>query len=134
VTAAGLTPVRFPVVVKGGDRLRLYVDLRALAGQPDDEVLVPAGPAILGGDEGAPGGGQMREVQVASFFMQARPVSFRQYLAFLTQVIRKLGDAAMALAPRHGQRGPFWTWNGETFVAAEMSQWGDDSERLLDVP
>jgi eukaryotic-like serine/threonine-protein kinase len=134
VTAPGLTPVRFPIVVKGGDRLRLYVDLGALASQPADEVLVPAGPAILGGDEGAPGGGQMREVPVASFFIQERQVSFREYLTFLTQVIKKLGDAGMALAPRHGQRGPFWTWNGETFTAAEMSQWGDDTERLLDVP
>jgi formylglycine-generating enzyme required for sulfatase activity len=134
ITAPGLSPVRFPIVVKGGDRLRLFVDLRALAGQPPDEVLVPAGPAILGGDEGTPGGGQMREVHVNSFFVQERPVSFREYLAFLTQVMRKLGEAGMALAPRHGQRGPFWSWNGDTFVAAEMSQWGDDHERLLDVP
>jgi serine/threonine-protein kinase len=134
VTAPGVTPVRFPIVVKGGDRLRLMVDLPALASQPRDELLVPGGPAILGGDEGTPGGGQMREVHVGSFYMEERSVSFREYLTFLTQVIKKLGDAGMALAPRHGQRGPFWTWNGETFVAAEMSQWGDDSERLLDVP
>jgi formylglycine-generating enzyme required for sulfatase activity len=134
VTAPGLSPVRFPIVVKGGDRLGLFVDLRALARQPPDEVLVPAGPAILGGDEGTPGGGQMREVHVDSFFLQERPVSFREYLAFLTQVLRKLGEPGMALAPRHGQRGPFWSWNGDSFVAAEMSQWGDDHERLLDVP
>jgi formylglycine-generating enzyme required for sulfatase activity len=134
VTAPGLTPVRFPIVVKGGDRLSLNVDLGALAGQPADERVVAAGPAILGGDEGAPGGGQMREVQVDSFFMQERPVSFREYLAFLTEVVKKLGDAALTLAPRHGQRGPFWSWNGGAFVAAEMSQWGDDTERLLDVP
>jgi serine/threonine-protein kinase len=134
VRAPGLAPVRFPIMVRGGDRLRLSVDPRGLAGQLPDEVLVPGGPALIGGDEDARGGRQMREVQVASFFIEERAVSFRQYLEFLAEVIRKLGPAAMALAPRHRESAPFWEWNGEGFVIGEMSQWGDDPEILLEMP
>jgi serine/threonine-protein kinase len=130
----GLPPVRFPLVAKGGGQLRVFADAQALAGQPPDEVLVPGGPAMLGGDEGAPGGGQMREVDVPSFFMMERPVSFRQYLAFLAEVMNELGQTATALIPRHGQGAPFWQWNGQRFLPAEISQWGGDPEELLEVP
>jgi serine/threonine-protein kinase len=130
----GAPPVRFPVVVKGGGHVRLFVDPRALAGQPVDEVLVPGGPALLGGDQGQPGGGQVHEVPVASFFMAQRPVSFREYLTFLTEVMSELGQTALALVPRHGQGAPFWQWDGKAFVSAEMSQWGNNIEELLEVP
>jgi serine/threonine-protein kinase len=130
----GAPPVRFPVVAKGGGHVRVFADPHALEGQPTDEVLVPGGPALLGGDEGAPGGGQMREVEVGSFFMSQRPVSFREYLAFLAEVMNELGQTAQALIPRHGQGDPFWQWNGQSFVLAEMRQWGDNPEELLEVP
>jgi formylglycine-generating enzyme required for sulfatase activity len=127
-------PVRFPIVIKGGSQLRISLDLRALADQDEDEVLVPGGLAMLGGDDGTPGGPQIREVQVETFFIQERPVSFREYLAFLTEVMETLGPQGKALAPRHGQNAPFWSWNGKSFAPAEIAQWGDDPERLLDVP
>jgi formylglycine-generating enzyme required for sulfatase activity len=133
-TAPGLRPVRFPLVVKGGSDLRVTLDLRALADQAEDEVLVPGGLAMLGGDDGTPGGAQLREVHVPSFFIQERPVSFREYLTFLTEVMQTLGEKGRALAPRHGQNAPFWTWNGHGFTPAEIDQWGDDPERLLEVP
>jgi serine/threonine-protein kinase len=130
---AGAAPVRFPIVAKGGGRVSVFADAQALAA-PDGEVLVPGGPALLGGDEGAPGGGQLREVEVPAFFVMERPVSFREYLAFLGQVMSELGATAQALIPRHGQGEPFWKWNGHAFVAAEIRQWGDDPEALLEVP
>jgi serine/threonine protein kinase/formylglycine-generating enzyme required for sulfatase activity len=132
--ASGLRTVRFPIVIKGGEQVRVFADLLALADQPRDEVLVPGGPATLGGVEGALGGDQVREVQVDSFFMEERPVSFRDYLEFLTQVVQNLGNTAHALTPRHGQGEPFWRWNGRHFVMADIQQWGNNAEALMEIP
>jgi serine/threonine protein kinase/formylglycine-generating enzyme required for sulfatase activity len=134
VTVPGGRPVRFPVVIKGGERVRIFADLLALADEPRDEVLVPGGPAILGSGEGVLEGDQIREVDVPSFFIERLPVSFRDYLEFLTQVVQNLGNTAHALTPRHGQGQPFWRWNGSEFVIADIKQWGDNAEALLEFP
>jgi eukaryotic-like serine/threonine-protein kinase len=134
VTAPGVPPVRFPILVKGGGRVRLFAELAALCDCPAGEVLVPGGPAMLGGDEGAAGGRQMSEAQVASFYVQERPVSFGEYLQFLTDVMKTLGQTAAPLIPRHGHNAPFWRWTGQEFELAEMAQWGDDRAELLEIP
>jgi serine/threonine-protein kinase len=133
IRAPGVRTVRFPIVIKGGERVELHADLTALGDQGRDEILVAGGPAILGGGDGVLGD-QMREAQVETFFMEKLPVSFREYLEFLSQVVQNLGNTAHALTPRHGQGQPFWKWNGSEFLMADIRQWGDNAEALLEVP
>jgi eukaryotic-like serine/threonine-protein kinase len=130
----GLPAVRIPLSIKADTQTRIFADIGALEGHPLGEVLVPGGTALLGGDDSSGRGRETREVFVPSFFIQELPVSFREYLAFLRHAYQGLGKAALQLSPRHGQAPPFWSWNGEDFVCAEMRQWGDDVEELLELP
>jgi serine/threonine-protein kinase len=132
VSVPGQGTVRFPVVLRGGERLRLFVDARALAEGREGEVLVAGGPATLGGDEG--GSDDHREVDVPTFFVQVLPVPFREYLTFLAEVMGKLPETARALMPCDRQGAPLWRWDGRGFVAAAIEQWGEEEEPLLDLP
>jgi serine/threonine-protein kinase len=131
LSASGGRTLRFPVLVKARAPIRITTDLAALDPDVPGELLIPGGPTLLGGAEG---GGELRTVGVASFYIQERPVIFREYLEFLTDVYRQLGSTALDLFPRHGQGAPFWTFDGRNWAPGEVKQWGDDPEDLLDLP
>jgi serine/threonine-protein kinase len=135
VHAGDAPAMRLPVVVKAGTRVALEIDPAALHDTRADEALIPGGPALLGGDEAGGRGGDRYDADVPAFYIQRRPVSFREYFEFLRRVHAQLGEAAVtSLLPRHGQGTPFWRIVDGDFAPAEIAQWGHKPDELLDLP
>lgn len=79
---------------------------------PEGEVYVPAGWCGVGGDRVAFGSAVRRRIWVDGFVMRRDPISNREYIAFLDDLVaRGEEERALALAPRerggtHGEVGP----------------------------
>ncbi len=131
VTAGGHV-VRVPLRVRPGRAVHVLVDAEGAAPGPD-ELLVAAGPALLGGDaqEGP------LEVDVAAFVVARFPVTFGEYLAFLVAMREGRPDEQLAaLLPRGRDGAIFWRWSDETdaYVPARISVFGDDEAELRRMP
>jgi serine/threonine-protein kinase len=134
IVLPGKRTLTFPFTIDAGRRILISVDHTDLEGQPNDEVLVPAGPARLGGDADGPGPG-LREVHVDAFFIQELPVSFAEYLEFVAYVLREHGaTAANNLIPCGGPREPLWRWEAGHFVPGDILQWNQDPGALAAWP
>jgi serine/threonine protein kinase/formylglycine-generating enzyme required for sulfatase activity len=134
VELRGRPVARYPLVVSGGSHLRVSFDIGALGDQQPGEVLVPGGTALLGSEGSSSEQRRLRKVDVAPFFIDERPVTFHDYLAFVARVYRRQPEAAARLLPRHGQGAPFWEWDGGRFVPGRIGQWGADLDELLAMP
>ncbi len=112
VRARGRATVRLPVVIERGETWRLVgpgeSEARVLRLPPaesvgPDEVLVPAGWCIVGGDPVAPDAPERRRIWLEGFVMGRDPVTVGQWLAFLEDLERGgRGDRAERFAP-HGE-------------------------------
>jgi formylglycine-generating enzyme required for sulfatase activity len=129
---AGAAPVRVPFLVRPGRTVRIEVDLESSRPGPD-EVLIAGGPALLGGD-----GGSLVEVDVPELYLARYPVTFGEYLEFLTALVREDSLAAVTYAPRGRDGVLFWRWQGDEdtgrYVPARISTWSDDERELLRFP
>jgi eukaryotic-like serine/threonine-protein kinase len=128
VLTAGQIVARVPLRVRPGRASRIDVDAAALADAPG-EVLVPAGPALLGDDAGV---GPL-EIEVPAFIIARLPVTFGEYLDFLLTLSP---DELPALTPRGRDGAAFWRWSDDerAFVPARVAAWGDDPARLRRLP
>lgn len=84
-THPGRRPVTYPVLLRPRDQVMVDTDLSHALDWSDDEVYVPGGPALVGGEDD---GGDLREVEIPPFIIQALPVTFGMYLEFLMDVQR----------------------------------------------
>jgi serine/threonine-protein kinase len=134
VEAHGRSPVRYPLVVGARAHVQVSFEAAALADQQPGEVLVPGGIAPLGTEISSSGERPPRDVTVAPFFIDERPVTFREYLAFVGRLYPRQPEVAVRLLPRHGQGAPFWEWDGGRFLPSRIGQWGADLEELLSIP
>lgn len=127
LSAPGRATVRYPVQLGRGEHftgiapgdtaptpIRLP-DARALG--PDD-VWIPPGRFVCGGDSGANDAHRRAIVWLDGFVIQRHPITVAAYLAFLDELARTDGvDAAWARVPRSWVEGrPFASWNGHGFV------------------
>ncbi len=114
--------VRVPLHVRVGSNLSVAVDMREAGDLRSGEILVPGGPALIEGGRG------LVEVDVPSFVIAELPVSFGEYLEFLTE--RQLADpeAAEALWPRMVDGPPLWRWHEGAFEPAAADRWGPRGE------
>ncbi|MCC6647907.1 MAG: SUMF1/EgtB/PvdO family nonheme iron enzyme [Polyangiaceae bacterium] len=127
----GHAAVRYPVLLRADDDVRVVVDLSQSFDVGDGEAFVPAGPALLGGDFD---GRDLREALVPSFVIQTAPVSFGDYFDFLAEVYRvhaALGDNYLPLAD---DGSPYFSWAGSRFKVARAQMWGGDLASLLRLP
>ncbi|MFZ5479947.1 MAG: bifunctional serine/threonine-protein kinase/formylglycine-generating enzyme family protein [Myxococcota bacterium] len=102
LAAPGCEPLPVPVFVARDGHVRLPLVRLPRAGElgPDD-LLVAGGPAPLGGDPEAPTGFDAHEVDVAPFVLRRFPVTNREYLAFLDDLVATGREReALAHAPR----------------------------------
>jgi eukaryotic-like serine/threonine-protein kinase len=130
----GLPPVRYPLVIKPGLHIKIYADRQAMEDQDVGEILVPGGTALLGGDQSRPEHTHLREIHIEPFYIDERPVTFREYLSFVEKFFRRETPIATWLLPRHRDGMPFWEWNGDGFLPAAIQRWGKDVEHLLSLP
>lgn len=127
----GHATVRYPVLLRADDDVNVAVDLSQSFDVDPGEAFIPAGPALLGGDFD---GRDLREAMVPSFVIQTTPVSFGDYLDFLTEVYRAhaaLGDNYLPLAE---DGSPYFSWGGSRFKVGRAGMWGDDLAALARLP
>lgn len=107
--------VQCPVSVAPSRDTVVEIDLAACDGVGPHERYVPAGIALLGGNELSVWGRELVPVHVGAFVISERPVTFAEYLAFLEDVVRG-GEDVSAHVPVNASGAPYWRWNGELFV------------------
>ncbi len=112
----GRPQVRVPVVVRRGRGDGVHVRTDRAERLPDAFVFVAAGRAIVGGDPEAQDSLPRMQVEVGDFGIAARPVSMREYLAFLDDLATTDPSEAQRRAPRDasGERA-FVAREGERF-------------------
>ncbi len=129
---SGAAPVRYPVSIRTGGEARVRVVPPSSIALEPDEVLVPGGPARLGGD-GAEG--DLREIDVATFAIARFPVRVAEYLEFVAERMRADEDAASPLVPTGAEGLAYWRWESGGFVPAPLLEaWRDRCGPLEALP
>ncbi len=94
------------------------------------EVLVPGGPALVDLGDGL----EVQTVDVPTFVVQARPITFGEYLEFLAWVHTELPQRARYHTPRGLDEAAYFRWDGDSFVPLRITEYGDDTELLRALP
>jgi serine/threonine-protein kinase len=130
----GVPDIKMPVMVRAGREHAVSVDMRHTADLEPGEVFVPGGPALLGGDDPTPEGGELRAAEVPSFIIAERHVSFAEYLTFVGELFRTNRRLAMECLPCSANGAAFFRWDGRRFSPAPLDLWGYGEEELLALP
>src|SRR5690606_35235864 len=93
-TGDGPSTVSWPVSIEPGSLCRIRVEPPPAGTLGENEVLIPGGPARLGGDPLASESDEIVVVDVSTFVLQRYPVTFAQWQEFLAEL--RLRDAALA--------------------------------------
>jgi serine/threonine-protein kinase len=133
VSFDGRPDVRCAALIVAGRSTVVDVDVDD-APSSDRHVLIPGGPALVGGHESNPWAPELREVEVAAFVIDRLPVTFGEYLEFVTE--HDAGRAARSerLLPLTEDGDPYWHWSGSSFSPGRVLRWGDDPAALLRLP
>ncbi|HEY5923196.1 MAG TPA: SUMF1/EgtB/PvdO family nonheme iron enzyme, partial [Kofleriaceae bacterium] len=102
VTAAldGGPSVSWPISIEPGVMCRISVVPPVAARLGDGEILIPGGPARIGGDALASESDELIIVDVAAFVLQRFPVTFGQWAQFLDDLRRRDELLATVHAPK----------------------------------
>jgi eukaryotic-like serine/threonine-protein kinase len=117
-----------PIRVRIGEHFQTTVSLRPIFDLSESEVFVPAGKALLGGNETSSMGLQVQDVYVDDFVIQKYPITFEEYLIFLHHVFGEDPHSAFHLLPRSADSVPLWDWDGGQIVPDRISLWGTRQE------
>ncbi len=104
----GQATVAWPVSIEPGSLCRIDVSPPEVCQIGDNEVIVPAGPARIGGDPLSTESDELIIVNLPAFAMQRFPVTFRQWFEFLDDVRRTDEALATKLLPRTAYGGVSW--------------------------
>ena len=127
-TAADLdaapAPWHYPILLRRNERRRVALDLRGATRAGERFCFVPGGPAMVGGDERAPGSGPERELDIPPFALARHPVTVGAFARFLNWLDRADSAEARLRTP--------WNWpeqlrRGETRPVTQVSL--GDAER-----
>ncbi len=104
-----------PVLIGRTESVSVHLDWRTVDEIGESFVLVPEGPAILGGDPIAHGGLDRRVVEVGEFAIARFPVTCDEYLEFINDLAATSGEkAALEHVPRaRAQEGYYWRFDPE---------------------
>ncbi|MDI1430982.1 protein kinase domain-containing protein [Polyangium sorediatum] len=140
----GFRDVRYPVLLRRGERHEAMVNLYTEEEIGEGFVYIPGGSFIAGGDDDAPDALARAEPVVADFAISRFPVTFRHYCDFLDRIEERSHALALMRAPRD-----FRGTEGYVVRRGEHGQWepvpglieGDarkqfpyEEGHLLDVP
>jgi|GEM_PF-869274 len=123
----GQRDVLRPVHIGRTETVHAQVRWRDTAEIGEDFVLIPEGPAILGGDPIAHGGLERRTKDISEFCLARYPVTCDEYLAFLNARAREDLEAALKHVPRaRAQEGYYWQWDevSQTFKYPDKTPGG----------
>ncbi len=103
-----------PVLMGRTQSMRITLRPRTAAEIGEGFVLVPQGPAIIGGDSVAHGALDRQVVEVSEFAIARFPVTCESYVAFLNELAQRDLDRAQSHVPRaRAHEGYYWHWNEE---------------------
>jgi eukaryotic-like serine/threonine-protein kinase len=120
--------ITLPLFVTSSGEQQIDVDLEVVDSLLPGEIYVPGGPALLGGDELSPWGADLCTVDVPPFVIAERPVTFDEYLQFLTDL--KEEERARHL-PMNTAGVPHWVWDGQRFVPSPNFNFAREEALLL---
>jgi serine/threonine-protein kinase len=101
-----------PVLIGRTERVSVNVRYRSGLEIGDAFILIPEGPAILGGDSIAHGGLDRRVVDVGELAIARFPVTCEEYLTFINALAEDDADRALRHVPRaRAQEGYYWRYN-----------------------
>jgi eukaryotic-like serine/threonine-protein kinase len=118
--------VSWPVSIEPGALCRIELSLPDASSIADNEVVIPAGPARIGGDKFSTEFDEVVVVDLPAFVLQRYPLTFREWFAFIDDV--RLGDPALAetLLPRTSPARLGWERrDGVWRATTEMPLFGD---------
>jgi len=129
---SGRYPTRYPLLLRGGDALRLTVVLPPAAAVPPDFVYVPAGRFLYGSDEDEPVRGTLthqpiHEVEVPAFLVGRTEVTYGEYLEY----VRAEPTARLPLRLSVGPDGRASVKLADT-VVAEGEKWCPPARGCVD--
>jgi serine/threonine-protein kinase len=130
----GASEIRYPLLLRAGQRARVDVDLDEAASWQAGEVFIPGGMTLLGGHESSLFGPEPVERLVPSFFLAVFPVSFGEYLSFLADLRASDPEQAATLAPCTSDGDPYWEWDSRDYIPTRITRWGHDLVTLLALP
>lgn len=120
---------RHPLLIRSGREYHLRLDIDKAQSLGPEDVLIPAGPALIGGDPQTPSTGELREVTVPAFAIGKWPVVFREYLAFIADEITA-GNDVTELLPQNRSDAPYWEWTGDGFVPRFLPATSDEVDPM----
>lgn len=106
--------IKAPVCIRPGKSARIELDERFAAELAEDEVLVPGGEALLGGDSDDASWSHGRRCHVDTFAIQRWPLSFADYLLFLDHMTKTSPRRVSALLPRNDDDKPLWRFDNRS--------------------
>jgi serine/threonine protein kinase/formylglycine-generating enzyme required for sulfatase activity len=116
--ADGYRDVRYPLLLRRGDRHARRVNLYTDAEIGEDFHFVPGGVALIGGDADAYDSLAADELDIPDFAIARFPVTQREYCAFLDDLEQESAELMMRRAPQD-LRGS----EGLTVVKGESGKW-----------
>lgn len=104
-----------PVLIGRTESVTVHVKFRTSAEIGEAFLLVPEGPAILGGDTIAHGALDRKIAEVAEFGIARFPVTCDEYLAFINDLVKRAGvEEALRHVPRaRAQEGYYWRYDAD---------------------
>jgi serine/threonine-protein kinase len=123
----GERDVHRPVLIGRTESVTVHFTFRSSLEIGEAFVLIPEGPAILGGDSIAHGGLDRRVLEIGEFAIARFPVTCEEYLAFINALAEESLERAQQHVPRaRAQEGHYWRYNREErrFVYPEKSPGG----------
>jgi len=96
----GLPVVHLPLYIQRADPVGVTVHIPDRTEWRDGFVYVPRGTSIIGGDAEAVDPFELARVHIPGFFIQRHPLTFREYIEFLDDLVLRDEEEALARAPR----------------------------------
>ncbi|HUS69034.1 MAG TPA: bifunctional serine/threonine-protein kinase/formylglycine-generating enzyme family protein [Kofleriaceae bacterium] len=132
VTSSEYAPASYPIAIEAGQETLIDVRPPRADVIREGEVYVPGGLAYLGAG-GVDGAREPFEAHVPAFAIGRLPVTFREYLRFVSAVRATEPERAARLLPRTVLDHPRWSQRQDAWAATGFADERGDDE-LLELP
>ena len=122
---AGYVDTRIPFTIENGQRTELSV-IRLLRQEeiPQGFVYIPAGPAVIGGDEHAPYAKERSVKTIPGFLISRHEVTVGEYLAFINDLEARIPGSSERYLPRRSVESDFyWQRIGQFYQPTFSHEW-----------
>ncbi|MCX8043545.1 MAG: bifunctional serine/threonine-protein kinase/formylglycine-generating enzyme family protein [Desulfobacterota bacterium] len=121
----GYVDARIPFTIRNGEKTELReIRLLTPAEIPPGFVYIPAGTAILGGDERAPYAAPRTVKNISGFLISRHEVTVKEYLAFINDLEARIPGSSEPYLPRRSVASDFyWQKIGTAYQPSFPLDW-----------